>query len=61
MVVVNMNSMPLRIIGRITCLWIKGLFGLSKDFEPKRHPNTWKKEESENKGVYEGGRKKCAL
>ncbi len=54
--------MPLRIIERITCLWVRGLFGLSKDIEPKRHPNIWKKEKGvkENKGVYESGKKKCA-
>lgn len=51
-VVVSMNSMPLQIIGRITCLWIKGLFGLSKDPGPKRHPNTWKKEKSKKIGEF---------
>jgi len=43
MVVVGMNSMPLKIIGKIICLWVKGLFGLSKDLGPKRCLNTCKR------------------
>jgi hypothetical protein len=45
MVVVNMRLMPLKAIGRKACLHAKNLFGLSKDIGPKRHPNTWKREE----------------
>ncbi len=46
MVDVNMNLMPLKVIGREASLRTKGPFGLSKDPKPKRRPNTWKKEES---------------
>jgi len=50
MVDVNMNPMPSKIIGKETCLWAKGFFGLSKDNEPKRGPNTlWRKESKEIK------------
>jgi hypothetical protein len=40
MVVVDMNSMPLKVIQREACLWTRGPFGLSKDLEPRRRPNT---------------------
>jgi hypothetical protein len=46
MVVIGMNSMPLKAIGRDVCLHVKGPFGLLKDSRPKRHLNTWKREES---------------
>jgi hypothetical protein len=46
MVVVSMNPMPPKVIGKKNCLCVRGLFGLSKDPGPKRHPNTWRKEES---------------
>ncbi len=50
MVDVNMNPMPLKIIGKETCLWAKCFFGLSKDQEPKRGPNIlWRKESKEIK------------
>jgi hypothetical protein len=40
MVDVDMNPMPLKNIGKKTCLQIKGPFRLLKDLGPKRHPNT---------------------
>jgi hypothetical protein len=46
MVDVNMNSTPLKVIGKETYLRTKGLSGLSKDHGPKRHTNTLWKEES---------------
>jgi hypothetical protein len=39
MVVVGMNSMPLKVIGREVRLQIKNCFGLSKESKPKRCPN----------------------
>ncbi len=42
MVVIDMNLTPPKIIEKKTCLWAKGLFGLSKDFKPKRRINIWK-------------------
>lgn len=39
MVIINMNSIPPKVIRRKTCLSIKGLFKLSKDFEYERHLN----------------------
>jgi hypothetical protein len=50
MVVVYMNLMPSIAIRREACLRVRSPFGLtlSKHFEPKRHPNTWKKEESKD-------------
>jgi hypothetical protein len=42
-----------------TCLWARGLFGLSKDLGPKRHLNIWRKDESKKKRAFmkmkEGG------
>jgi len=46
MVDVDMSLMPPRVIGRKACLPIKSPLGLSKDPGPKRHPNTWRREES---------------
>jgi hypothetical protein len=46
MVIINMNSMSQKIIGRKTCLLTRGFFKLSRDFESKKHSNTWRKEES---------------
>jgi hypothetical protein len=40
MVVIDMNLMPTKVIGINVYLHVKGLFGLSKDLGPKRHPNT---------------------
>jgi hypothetical protein len=37
--VVGMNSMPLKVIGRKACLQAKNLFELSKEFKPKVCPN----------------------
>ncbi len=45
MVVVGMNLMPLKVIGREVCLQIKNPFELSKESKPKRCPNIWKEEE----------------
>jgi hypothetical protein len=39
MVDVNMNPMPLKVIGKEACLQAIGLFGLSKDLGSKMHPN----------------------
>jgi hypothetical protein len=46
MVVVNMNLMQSKVIGKEICLRVKGLSTLSKDHGPKKHPNTWRREES---------------
>jgi hypothetical protein len=40
MVIINMSSIPPKVIRKKTCLSIGGLFKLSQDFEYKRHPNT---------------------
>jgi hypothetical protein len=40
MVVIDINPMPPKIIGRKAFLWARGLYGLSKDLRPKSHPNT---------------------
>jgi hypothetical protein len=39
MILINMNSMPPKVIKRESCLLAKNLFKLSKYFESKRHPN----------------------
>jgi hypothetical protein len=39
MVVVDMNSMPSKVIEKKKCLWVKGPLGLSKDPKPKKHLN----------------------
>jgi hypothetical protein len=49
MMVVNMSLMSLKTIRRIVCLQAKGPYGLSKDYKPKKHPNTWRKDESKKK------------
>jgi hypothetical protein len=41
---VGMKLMPPRLIGRKTCLQVKGLLRLLKNFKPKMHRNTWRKE-----------------
>jgi len=43
---VDMSLTSLKVIGREVCLRAKGPFGLSKDLEPERCPNTLWKEES---------------
>jgi hypothetical protein len=56
--VVNMNLMSPKAIGRQVCLQARGLYGLSKDSTPKRHPNTRRKDESKEINVsmkVEGG------
>jgi hypothetical protein len=59
MVVINMNLMPLKVIGKEVCLWTIGLFGLSKDPELKRCPNIWSMKESkiimDSMNMEEGG------
>jgi len=59
MVTVNMSSMSSKVIGKKVCLCARSPFGLSKDPGPKRHPNTWRREESQKKKgfmkVEEGG------
>jgi len=40
MVVVSMNPMPSKVIGKEACLWAKGPSKLSKDLGPKKHPST---------------------
>jgi hypothetical protein len=44
--VVGMNPTPTKIIRKEGCFWAKGPFGLSKDLEPKRHQNIWRREKS---------------
>jgi hypothetical protein len=46
MMIINMSSMPPKVIKKKTCLSIRGLFNLSKDFEFNKHPNISRKEES---------------
>jgi hypothetical protein len=46
MVVVGVNMMAPKVIGIKVCLLARGLFKLSKDSRPKRHPNTWRREKS---------------
>jgi hypothetical protein len=45
MVVVGMNPMSLKAIGRKAYLWVRSPFGLSKVLGPKRRLNIWRKEE----------------
>jgi hypothetical protein len=40
MVDVGMNLMPSKIIGREACIWARGHSKLTRDFGPKKHPNT---------------------
>jgi hypothetical protein len=51
--------MPSNMIRSKACLRARGLFGLSKDLGPKRHSNTWRKDESKevkySMKVEEGG------
>jgi hypothetical protein len=57
-VVVGMNPMPPKVIGRKTCLQIKSPYGLSKDHRLKRCPNIWRDESKNIKDfmkVEEGG------
>jgi hypothetical protein len=44
MVDVDMNLMPLKVIGKEACLQARSLFRLSKDFRPKKCPNILKRE-----------------
>jgi len=46
MVAIGMSPMPPKVIGRDVCLQTKGLSKLSKDPEPKRRPNTQRRDES---------------
>jgi hypothetical protein len=46
MAIINMNPMPLKVIGRKAYLRAKGPYGPSKDFRPKRHPNILRKHET---------------
>jgi len=59
MVAISINSMPLKVIGREAYLRAKGPSKLSKDFGPKRRPNTWRREElkemKDSMKVEEGG------
>jgi hypothetical protein len=41
-----MNLMSPNVIRKEACSWAKGPSRLSKDPKPKRHPNTWIKDES---------------
>jgi hypothetical protein len=36
MVAINMNLMPLKVIGKEVYLWARGLYGLLKDHGPNR-------------------------
>jgi hypothetical protein len=58
MMIINMSSIPPKVIRRKTCLLVRGLFKLSKDFEYKRHLNI----ERWNfflKNNYKNEKKKC--
>jgi hypothetical protein len=46
MVVVGMNLMAPKVIEREACLHARGPSRLSKDPEPKKRPNIWKREKS---------------
>jgi hypothetical protein len=46
MMVVDMHPMPPKVIRRETCLQAKISSRLLKDLGPKRHPNTWRRDES---------------
>jgi hypothetical protein len=46
MVDVDISPTPLKVIGKKTCLRVKGLSGLSKDLGPKRRLNILWKDES---------------
>jgi len=46
MVVVDVSLMSPKVIGKKVHLQARSPYGLSKDLELKRHPNTWRKEES---------------
>jgi hypothetical protein len=41
-----MSPMQTKVIGKEVYLKVRGLSRLSKDHEPKKHPNTWRREES---------------
>jgi hypothetical protein len=59
MVAIGMKLMPLKVIGKEVYSWVRSLFGFSKDLEPKGHPNTSRREESQemkdSMKVEEGG------
>jgi hypothetical protein len=59
MVAIGMSLMPPKVIRREVYLWVRGLFGLSKDLGPKGHPNISRREESkevkDSMKVEEGG------
>ncbi len=46
MVVIDMNPMPPRVIGKKAYLQTKGISRLSKDPKHKKCPNAWRKKES---------------
>jgi hypothetical protein len=52
MVVIGMNPMPPKVIGKKYYLWAKSPFRLSKDPGPKRCPNIWKGDESKEIRVF---------
>jgi hypothetical protein len=60
MVVVNMNLMLPKTIGREAHLRAKGLSRLSKDTKSKASKHLKKGRIKGIKGVYEGGRGRCA-
>jgi hypothetical protein len=46
MVAVGLSLMPSKVIGRKVFLWVRTLFGLSKDHGPEGHPNISRRKES---------------
>ncbi len=52
MVVVNMNLMPPKVIGKKAYLQAKSISRLSKEHEHKKRPNTWKKKKSKETRDY---------
>jgi hypothetical protein len=62
MVVVGMNQMSLKIIGKNAYLQVKIPLRLLKDLGPKRFPKHLKEGKFKgNNGTYEGGRWGCAM
>jgi hypothetical protein len=60
MVIIDMRPMPPKAIEKVVYLWARSLFGPSKDLEPKRCPNTWRREGSKETRDSMNGRWRCA-
>jgi len=59
--VVGMNSMRLKVIGKIDCLWVRSLLGYQRTLDPRDVQTHERTKSQKNKGVYEGEKGKCAL